>query len=266
MRIVCVTAHPDDETVFVGGTLRLLADAGAEIRLLCATHGEGGEAGEPPLCARAELGAVREAELRCAARALGCAGVEFLPFRDPDVGSDGALYGYASAPDSVIPPMEAFLRRLKPDLVITHGTNGEYGHPGHVLTNRACLPAAQAAGVPALYTFSASYPGHPRPRSANRDDPADFAVDVSGALHGKLAAMECHRSQHALFIRRPSAETGHAVTLREAVIRRESFRQAWGKGREESLLQLLGNSCQRLQPRSPVAAAIPHSGEERSRP
>jgi LmbE family N-acetylglucosaminyl deacetylase len=239
MRIVCVTAHPDDETVFAGGTLRLLADGGAEIHLLCATRGEGGEMGEPPLCARGELGAVREAELRCAAHALGCASVEFLPFRDPDVGTGDTLYAYAPAPESVMPLMEKFLGEKKPDAVITHGTNGEYGHPAHVLTNRACLPAARAAGVPALFTFSALYPGHPRLRSANRDDPADFVVDISLSLEGKLAAMECHRTQHALFIRRPSAEAGHPVTLRQALIQRESFRRVWADERGAALLRML---------------------------
>lgn len=72
MQIVCFTAHPDDETVFAGGTLALLAGGEADVRVLCATRGEGGEMGEPPICLRAELGPKREGELRCAARALGC--------------------------------------------------------------------------------------------------------------------------------------------------------------------------------------------------
>ncbi len=252
MRLACVTAHPDDETVFAGGTLRLLADRGVEIHLLCATRGEGGETGDPPMCTRGELGAIREAELRCAARALGCASVEFLPFRDPEVGDGNTLYGYAPAPDSVEPLIEGFLRRKKPDMVLTHGTNGEYGHPAHVLTNRACLPAARTVGVPSLFTFNAFYPGHPRLRSVNRDDPAEFAVDISPMLEGKLAALECHRTQHALFVRRPSVEAGRLVTLRETLVERESFRPVWAADadldwRERFFPRILGDLCLRVE-------------------
>jgi LmbE family N-acetylglucosaminyl deacetylase len=226
MQGLCITAHPDDETVFAGGTLALLAARGVEVRILCCTRGEGGEAGQPPLCARAELGAVRESELRCAARALGCASVDFLPFRDPEIGSDGSLFAYASSPGEAAPRMAEFIDSRTPDFVITHGSNGEYGHPAHLLTHRACLQAARSAGVPVVYTFHADYEGHPRRRSANHDDPADFVVDIGAAFERKLAAMECHRTQGALFVRRRSAEAGHPVPLREVILRRESFHRA----------------------------------------
>jgi LmbE family N-acetylglucosaminyl deacetylase len=226
MNILCVVAHPDDETVFAGGTLALLASRGVRVGVVCCTRGEGGEAGEPPLCSRVELGAVREAELRCAARALGCASVEFLPFRDPDVGPDDALYPFADSPQIVIPLIKNILEVHRPDAVITHGSSGEYGHPAHLLAHRACLQAARLSGIPCVYTFGADFPDHPRKRSANRDDPADFIVGIDPAFEQKLAAMECHRTQNALFVRRLSAEAGHPVPLREAVVRVESFHRA----------------------------------------
>jgi N-acetylglucosamine malate deacetylase 2 len=223
MNILCLSAHPDDETVFAGGTLALLARRGADVRVVCCTRGEGGEAGEPPLCARAELGAVRAGELRCAVRALGCAGADFLPFRDPDVGPDNSLYAFAAGPEEVAAALAGILAARKPDVLITHGSNGEYGHPGHLLAHRAALLAAGAAGISTVYTFGADYPDHPRKRSANRDDPADFVVDIAPAFEHKLAAMECHRTQQALFVRRASAEAGRPVPLRDVVLRRESF-------------------------------------------
>jgi N-acetylglucosamine malate deacetylase 2 len=254
LRIACVTAHPDDETMFAGGTLRRLADAGAEIRLLCATRGEGGEAGEPPLCPRDRLGAVREEELRCAARALGIVSVDFLPFRDPDVGADGSLHAYAETPEAAAPALGGFLSGRKWDAVVTHGTNGEYGHPAHVLTNRACLPAARAAGIPLALTFGADYPGHPRRRSANRDDPADLVVDITPMLEVKLAAVECHRTQHALFVRRPSAEAGHAVSLRESLARRESFRVLrWTPAADDTLARIRAFLADMLLPAETAA-------------
>jgi LmbE family N-acetylglucosaminyl deacetylase len=173
LKILCVTAHPDDESVFAGGTLALLAGRGAEVGILCCTRGEGGETGDPPRTARAELGGVRSGELRCAARALGCGMVDFLPFRDPDVGPDNTLYAFAASPAEVVASLREYFARSKPDVVITHGSSGEYGHPGHRLVHQACVEAARLSGIPFLYTFSADHADHPRKRSANRDDPAD---------------------------------------------------------------------------------------------
>jgi LmbE family N-acetylglucosaminyl deacetylase len=223
MKILCVTAHPDDESVFAGGTLALLARCGAEVGILCCTRGEGGEAGEPPLAARAELGAVRSNELRCAARALGCRTVDFLPFRDPDVGPDNALYAFAGSAGEVVPRMEAFFGAAKPDVVITHGSSGEYGHPAHRLAHQAGVESARRAGVCVLYSFSADHADHPRRQSANRNDPADFVVDISPVFEQKLAAMDCHRTQAALFVRKASADAGRPVPLRDVIRRQESF-------------------------------------------
>jgi LmbE family N-acetylglucosaminyl deacetylase len=245
MKILCLVAHPDDETVFAGGTLALLASRGADVRVVCCTRGEGGEAGEPPLCARPELGAVREAEERCAARALGCAAVEFLPFPDPDVGPDGELSAFASSPEEVIPEIQNILTANRPDVVITHGSGGEYGHPGHLLAHRACREAARRANVPCVYTFGADFAAHPRKRSANRDDPADFVVAVDRTFEQKLAALECHRTQLASFVRRSSTEAGHPVPLREVALRVESFRRApIGRAVEKAaadMISLLGD-------------------------
>ncbi|MBN1439741.1 MAG: PIG-L family deacetylase [Anaerolineales bacterium] len=227
MNILCVTAHPDDESVFAGGTLALLAAAGAEVGILCCTRGEGGEAGEPPLASRAELGSMREAELRCAARALGCASVGFLPFRDPDIGPQDELFAFAPTPEAVAPLLAERFRPLRPDALITHGSGGEYGHPAHILVHRAVLQAARGEGIPAVFSFHADYEGHPRRRAANRDDPADFIVNVDSVFDRKLAAMECHRTQGALFVRRASAEAGRPVPLRDVILRRESFHRAF---------------------------------------
>jgi LmbE family N-acetylglucosaminyl deacetylase len=230
VKILCVTAHPDDESVFAGGTLALLARRGAEVGILCCTRGEGGEAGEPPLAARAELGAVRSDELRCAAHALGCGSVDFLPFRDPDIGPDNTLYAFAGSTGDVVARMEACFTVMKPDTVITHGSSGEYGHPGHLLAHQACLESARRTGVPFLYSFHADHPDHPRKRSANRNDPADFVVDIGPAFEQKLAAMSCHRTQSALFVRRASAEAGHPVPLRDVILRLESFHRVFPRG------------------------------------
>jgi LmbE family N-acetylglucosaminyl deacetylase len=229
MDILFAVAHPDDETVFAGGTMALLAEVGYRVHCLCATRGEGGEPGEPPLCRQGELGAVRAAELRCAVEALGVSSLSFLDFVDPEV--DGEGQGRAFEAD-----LEVLSRRLAQAVrehaiaaLITHGTNGEYGHPGHRLMNLGARKALGRLrlGETVLYTFSANFPGHPRPRHANRDDPANLVIDIGPWFPAKLAAARCHRTQAALFVRRSSQEAGRAMKLEEVLTRRESFRRAW---------------------------------------
>jgi LmbE family N-acetylglucosaminyl deacetylase len=225
MRILYFVAHPDDETIFAGGLTALLAEHGAAVHILSATRGEGGETGEPPLCTRAELGGVREAEMRCAAEALGAASLEFLGYRDPEVGPDDLLFAFADDVHEVAARLAERIRARRPEVVICHGTNGEYGHPAHKLVSQTARLAVDSLGTqaPIVYSFSADYLEHPRPRLANRDDPADFVFDVSPAFSRKLAAARCHRTQGALFVRRISRERGYPVPLEEAMLRVETL-------------------------------------------
>ncbi|MBT3391709.1 MAG: PIG-L family deacetylase [Chloroflexi bacterium] len=225
-KILAVVAHPDDETILCGGTLALLARAGANVHVLCATRGEGGELGEPPLCERPELGRVREQEMRCAAQALGGTSVEFLDYIDPTVGENEELHPYTDDFDELMQRLRDYIQQLCPDAVITHGSNGEYGHPAHVLTHRAVI-AAMPDGI-SLYTFSPSFPEHPRPRLANTDDPADLILDISAAFEQKAAAAYCHRTQNALFVRRSSKRAGRQLSVPEVLMKVEGLHRVIG--------------------------------------
>jgi LmbE family N-acetylglucosaminyl deacetylase len=49
-RLLAILAHPDDETFRCGGMLALLARRGVRVWVLCATRGEAGDCGDPPVC------------------------------------------------------------------------------------------------------------------------------------------------------------------------------------------------------------------------
>ena len=69
--ILAVSAHPDDETLFAGGTLAMYAQKAHRVFILETTRGQGGEVGDPPLTTRGNLATFREQEVRKAADALG---------------------------------------------------------------------------------------------------------------------------------------------------------------------------------------------------
>jgi LmbE family N-acetylglucosaminyl deacetylase len=250
LSVLAVFAHPDDETILAGGILTMLVDHGATLHLLLATRGEGGELGEPALTERSQLGIVREAELHCAAEKLGAESILIMDYIDPLVGQGEALYPFEAEFEGLAQEIGAARRATQADVLITHGSNGEYGHPAHVLMHRATKFALQSdtgSSIP-LYSISADFPDHPRPRLANNDDPADFIVDIEPWLPTKLKAAECHRTQGALFVRRSSQEAGRTLKLAEVLMKVESLHRSWpplNLPMEDRLAWFLRKSCGR---------------------
>lgn len=211
-RILAVFAHPDDESIVAGGTLAACAAAGWEVRLLCATRGEQGPIARPDLATRASLGAVREAELRAAAAALGLAAVECLGYPDGEL--------RRGDPDRIRHDLALRLRRWRPDAVLTFGPEGLYWHRDHVAVHRFTLDALAATAGDGLAprVYYATWPeGHMEAlvtalaargltvdlwglRPADFGAPADAittVLDVRPFLAAKIRALRCHRSQLA---------------------------------------------------------------------
>jgi LmbE family N-acetylglucosaminyl deacetylase len=239
--VLAFFAHPDDETILAGGALALLAHAGAQVHYLCATRGEGGEAGEPPLCELSELGAVREGEMVCAVQALGGRSLTFLDYIDPRVGADNQLFAYTDDLPFLAGQVAASIRQFQAKAVLTHGANGEYGHPAHMLSHQAARLAVQSFWQqpgdlrPVMYSVSAMHAHHPRPRLANKDESAHLVLDVTPALPAKTQAALCHRTQHALFVRRASQEAGRKLSVPEVILRVESLHRAFPEVSQASL-------------------------------
>lgn len=133
---LAVVAHPDDESFGLGGVLDLLTSSGAEVSVLCFTHGEAstlhGRTGD--------LFRVREAELAAAAAVLGVRHTSLLSY------PDGALAGVH------LPELVAHVRTAindhRPSHLVVFDEGGVTGHPDHV---RATEAAARAvADLPVL--------------------------------------------------------------------------------------------------------------------
>ncbi len=191
-----VIAHPDDET-FTGGLICELVSLGCEVEVVCLTRGEGGPTGQ---WTRGELGVVRTGEMEKACNVLGVKTLTFLDHIDP-VGGQYRVF----APDV---STKALVRQILPliegaDLVVSHGSCGEYWHSAHLLVYsavKASLAQCQES-VPGWMTFMARQPGHRMKRLINWDDEADVEIDVSSHASKRLEALKCHQSQSGLFCR-----------------------------------------------------------------
>jgi LmbE family N-acetylglucosaminyl deacetylase len=210
--ILVVSAHPDDETLFAGGTLAMWAQAGNDVYILETTRGEGGEVGEPPLTTRENLGSFREQEVRQAAEAMGARDIYFLPFIDPHMEINGIARRISESLAVFVDAISDYIQQIQPDVVITHGSNGEYGHPQHIYTHHATRQAlANGASQTALLSWSAWYDSPERQRVLNRNDRADIVVDIRPWLDAKVAAALCHKTQHAMFLRNTGAPSVPAM-------------------------------------------------------
>jgi LmbE family N-acetylglucosaminyl deacetylase len=150
--ILSVLAHPDDESFGMGGTLALYAQKGVEVHLVCATKGEAGEVGPEYLKDYDSIGELRAAELRCAAGHLGLTGVHFLDYRDsgmtdsPENNHPDALVRVPL--DEVAAKIVDYIRKIKPQVVLTFDPIGGYRHPDHIAIHKATVKAFHLAGDP----------------------------------------------------------------------------------------------------------------------
>jgi LmbE family N-acetylglucosaminyl deacetylase len=207
-RIAGVFAHPDDESFSIGGTIAMYAKLGAHWDLFCATDGDAGRTSAVPVGSREELAALRRNELIAASRLLGVRG-EIVSRGYPD----GRLAEVD--PDQLAGDVVAFLRDVRPDVVITFGPEGAPNlHRDHRSISRAAVAAFHLAALPTAYPdqqrpthaaarlFYVTWPP-PGPRSPYGvyGVPATARVDVRRELETKRRAFLVHATQRDLIDR-----------------------------------------------------------------
>lgn len=231
--LMAVHAHPDDEATSTGGVLARYAAEGVRTVLVTCTDGSCGDGpggvkpGEPGHD-REAVAAARLVELRRSAELLGVGTLELLGYRDSGMmgwatnDEPGAFWGMDVAEAAA--PLVELMERHRPQVVVTYDANGFYGHPDHIMAHRIATTAAGTSGVPAklyhtavprsgLAEFAAALreagvePPGPSDREEGQfaeveepawgtpDDLVTTAVDVSGYVDAKFAALAAHASQ-----------------------------------------------------------------------
>ena len=201
--LATVWAHADDEGT-VGPILARYAREGVQVHTIIATDGSQGAA-NTAVPRGAEIARLRAEEARCAAQALGIHPPILLGF------PDGALGDYNADRAMLLRVTQRIheeLQRLQPDVLITWGPDGGYGHPDHRIVSSIVTQLARA-GAPGMprRVFYASIPaegfrafnparGLP-PFMAPRD--SLFTVRVpftSRDLEAARRSMACHKTQY----------------------------------------------------------------------
>jgi N-acetyl-1-D-myo-inositol-2-amino-2-deoxy-alpha-D-glucopyranoside deacetylase len=158
--------HPDDESLAAGGLLAHASDRGFDVRVLCLSPGEGGR----PRASRdstTSLGDLRCTELEAACAILGAQPPRCLDWADG---------GFAArSVEASVAELQRELKGAAPEVVVTYGPDGGYGHADHVY-------ASGWIGE-AFSLFAAGCKG-PAPRLLH----AAFAPGIFAPVHKRLSA------------------------------------------------------------------------------
>lgn len=163
--LMAVHAHPDDETIIMGGTLAHYAATNADVRgeatdviVVTGTRGELGEIVIPERDTpeeHARLGETRMGEIAAAMRALGVTRWENLGYRDSGMdGTEGNAdprsfhHHINSNLDDTTEPLVRLIRATRPDVIATYDDFGGYGHPDHIAAAKVARRAWEVAGDP----------------------------------------------------------------------------------------------------------------------
>jgi len=212
-RVMAIFAHPDDEGQ-IAGTMAKYSSMGSEVCLVCATRGEMGTVPSHSLLAGKTVAEIREEELHCASGALGVSCLRFLDYKE------GSFH--RANPESIIEKLIGIIQELMPQVIITFGPDGVYGHRDHLAISRWTTAAFHKSRNVDLSKRSRSplklyYTAYPHSIfHALRLEGIEFrikiedsvyhvegvpdknvttVIDVSDFQAQKIEAFRCHRSQ-----------------------------------------------------------------------
>ena len=157
LRLMCVHAHPDDESSKGAATMAKYVDAGVEVLVVSCTGGERGDVLNPKLkddpAILRDLAQVRRDEMRAAQEILGVRHT-WLGFVDSGLPEGDPLPPLPEGCFALEPleiPVEALvreIRRFRPHVVTTYDERGGYPHPDHIRCHDVSTAAFDAAGDP----------------------------------------------------------------------------------------------------------------------
>jgi LmbE family N-acetylglucosaminyl deacetylase len=192
-RVLAVAAHPDDIDFGSSGTIAGFVGAGIEVTYLLCTYGDQGGFDDTP---REQMPAIREAEQRAAAAAVGVHDVRFLTgYRD----------GWLEPTFELQRDICRVIRQVRPQRVLTQSPDRYWdrigaSHPDHLAageaTVRAVYPAARNPfSWPELIEQEGLQPWTVPELWLSAHPEVNHWVDITEDFERKVAALKAHVSQ-----------------------------------------------------------------------
>ena len=189
MRILTIAAHPDDEVLGAGGTIKKFKiEQNCEVFCLILAEGLTSRGDVRDDIQRSEIQKLRESTIR-AADIIGYNSVDFGDFPDNRMDSVDLL--------DVVKFISKFIVKYKPDILLTH--HGSDLNIDHRITFQAVITAARPlkeSPVRKIMTFETPsatewhFPYHKNVFSPN------VFVDITHTIESKLSAMRCYVTEN----------------------------------------------------------------------
>jgi LmbE family N-acetylglucosaminyl deacetylase len=206
--MMCLTAHPDDESGAFGGALLMAHDKGIETSVVCFTDGAAGSF-RGSAGSNEELAQVRRAELEAASSVLGITHTEVLDYPDGALDQEN-FYELTRV-------LVRKVRELRPQVVLTFGGDGGVNlHRDHTVVSLAATAAFHWAGRRQLFP-EAGQPYAPQKLyysstpwvsvfnstegSAAARVPYSLTLELGDWKERKIEAFKRHTTQHAVLDR-----------------------------------------------------------------
>jgi LmbE family N-acetylglucosaminyl deacetylase len=182
LRVLAIGAHPDDIEIGCGGTIRLLADQGHEIKFIIVTSGEEGSLNFD----KEQLRQNRKSEAKKSGAILGASDVLF--FDEPD--------GLMQATKATKVNLVRIIREFKPEVVFIHSSQDCF--PDHQVVSQLSKSSIQAASGP-WYGDAGLNPHNVRNVFGfevwNSIQSPQMSVNIESSIDRKIQALNCHASQ-----------------------------------------------------------------------
>lgn len=185
LKILVIAAHPDDEVLGCGATIKKWTADGSQAYALILAQGITSRSGEADV--REKLEALKNDSLE-ASRIVGYKTVLFEEFPDNRMDSVDLL--------DVIHKIEAYIEKMKPEIIFTH--HHADLNIDHRITYEAVITACRphaGSSVKSIYSFQipSSTEWH-FPYHKNAFSPNTF-VDVTKTVQTKIAAFSRYKSE-----------------------------------------------------------------------
>ena len=201
--LLAVFAHPDDET-FAGPVLARYAREGVKVYLAIATKGEKGADEHSPIPPGEALAKARRAEAECACQRLGIEPPIFFDLNDGELGAMTNPLGKNI--QSVANNTEKLIAQLHPQVIVTWGPDGGYGHPDHRLVSDAVTQVVQSLAPGVKLYYVGLTPKQAAPLNSqwppeipwHTTDPSFLTVNIAFTKADQESAhhaLECHKTQ-----------------------------------------------------------------------
>jgi LmbE family N-acetylglucosaminyl deacetylase len=206
LRLLCLTAHPDDEAAAFGGSILVYLERGVETSVVCLTPGQAasnrGQAKDDR-----ELAAIRRKEFAASCKILGVARGIVLDYADGQL-HRAELY-------RVVEAVTQKVREIRPHVMLTFGPEGGVtGHTDHSMASIFATLAFEWAGrnnrfpdqltqglqphiTQKLYYATANFTLPDRPLTSL--PPTTAVIQIGQYLETKIAAFESHTTQAPVF-------------------------------------------------------------------